>query len=519
MEQWTCLDTGVRSAAQNIALDHLQLDLMNKEKIPITLRFLQFSPHAVLVGYHQCVEQEVRVDFCKEKGIDVNRRVTGGGAIFLDEPQLGWELIIPRHHPKLPKDVDDIYGKICGATVAGLRKLGLEAEFRPRNDIEVDGRKISGTGGTFEQNAFLFQGTLLTDFDVETMIRALMIPIEKLRPKELESVRERVTCLKWELGELPELVDIKNALKQGFSEIFDVQFVDRELTEEESTELERVVPGFESDDWVYGVRRPLEHRQVLMSIHKAPGGLIRVSLVADIPNRRIQAALITGDFFAYPQRLILDLEAMLKDAPMDMKWISSSVREFFDGRDAQIPGVTAQDFADAIDRAIQKVRYYELGIPLEEVNQVFTVIEPFENIVKPPVLLLPYCAKLQGCEYRHLNDCTVCGECTVGEAYEFAAEFGLEPITIVSFEDLMETLARLKEKGVESFIGSCCRAFYEKHFEDFTEAGMPGILVDIDSLTCYDLGREKDAYAGNFESQTHLRLGLLRKVLELKSSG
>ena len=106
-----------------------------------------------------------------------------------------------------------------------MKKLGVDAEFRPRNDIEVKGRKISGTGGSFEGNAFFFQGTLLTDFDVESMIRALRIPLEKLKAKELESAKERVTCLKWELDELPSTEKIKEAIAQGFAEVFDVKIV------------------------------------------------------------------------------------------------------------------------------------------------------------------------------------------------------------------------------------------------------------------------------------------------------
>ncbi|MDP7421878.1 MAG: lipoate--protein ligase family protein, partial [bacterium] len=181
METWTLLDTGVRSAAENSALDDVLLKCRNRDIIPNTLRFLKFSPNAVLVGFHQSTEQEVRIDYCSNNEIDINRRITGGGAIYLDEPQLGWELIASIGHPGIPKKVDDLYEKLCLGTVKGLQKLGVKAEFRPKNDIEVDGRKISGTGGAFEGSAFLFQGTLLTDFDVDTMLRSLRIPIEKLK--------------------------------------------------------------------------------------------------------------------------------------------------------------------------------------------------------------------------------------------------------------------------------------------------------------------------------------------------
>jgi len=71
----------------------------------------------------------------------------------------------------------------------------------------------------------------------------------------------------------------------------------------------------------------------------------------------------------------------------------------------------------------------------------------------------------------------------------------------------------LKRKGVEAFVGSCCEPFYAKHRDDFERIGLHGILVDVDSATCYDLGREEEAYAGRFENQTYLKLGLLERVV------
>ncbi|MDP7266158.1 MAG: DUF116 domain-containing protein [Candidatus Thermoplasmatota archaeon] len=513
METWTLLDTGVRSAAENSALDDVLLKCRNRDIIPNTLRFLKFSPNAVLVGFHQSTEQEVRIDYCSNNEIDINRRITGGGAIYLDEPQLGWELIASIGHPGIPKKVDDLYEKLCLGTVKGLQKLGVKAEFRPKNDIEVDGRKISGTGGAFEGSAFLFQGTLLTDFDVDTMLRSLRIPIEKLKDKELESVRERVTCLKWELGYLPEMDTIKAALVEGFAEVFEVEFRERELTTQEKEMLEEKLEYYRSDKWVYGIRRPIKHRSVLTSVHKAPGGLIRVSLVADIPNRRIQAALITGDFFAYPKRTIFDLEGLLKDASLvksDMEFI---INDFFSNRKIQIPGVKALDFIMAINKAIEKIDYLELGISHANVNRIFTVLHPFADIIDPSVLLLPYCSKLVGCDYRIRKDCDPCGGCSIGSGYELAIDNDMKPITILSFEYLTETLSQMKDEGVSSFIGCCCEAFYVKHIEDFEEAGVPGVIVDIDSETCYDLGKSKEAKLGDFEGQTHLDTELLTQVI------
>lgn len=225
MSTWRLLDTGRLSAAENIALDESLLESKKEGKIPNTIRFLQFFPPAVLIGFHQSKAQEVRVGFCDSTGIDINRRITGGGAIFLDQTQLGWEIICEKQF--FNQGIADVtfFEQLCQPLIDMLRSMGVNAVFRPKNDIEVNGRKISGVGGTEDGGAFLFQGTLLVDFDVHTMLRSLRIPIEKLQDKEIESVKERVTCLQEELGYTPPVEELKSLLKKSFEKMFHITLV------------------------------------------------------------------------------------------------------------------------------------------------------------------------------------------------------------------------------------------------------------------------------------------------------
>ncbi len=80
----------------------------------------------------------------------------------------------------------------------------------------------------------------------------------------------------------------------------------------------------------------------------------------------------------------------------------------------------------------------------------------------------------------------------------------------------MAELRRLKATGTKAFIGCCCQPFFIKHIDDFARAGVPGILLDIDNTTCYELDQAKQAYAGNFTNQTTVNLDLLRAVLDVK---
>ena len=514
METWRLLDTSARSAAENMALDETLLELKAAGRIPHTLRFLQFSQPTVLVGHHQSVEEEVRLDYCRSQGIEINRRLTGGGALYWGRKELGWEIYISKKDPRIPSRIEDLYRRMGEAASSGLRHLGIRAYFRPRNDIEIQGRKISGTGGTELSGAILFQGTVLVDFDVDEMLRALRIPTEKLQDKEIESVKERVTCLNWELGRTPTIRTIKAALAKGFEEAFGIRFENKPMTIEEENILKKKLPYFSSPDYIFKIRDALPRRKTLSSILKAPGGLIRISLAIDSKTQVINQILITGDFFAYPKRAIFDLESLLKNSKASPSSIEGIIQSFFSDKKPRIPGITGDHLVRALDEAIQKMHLLPKGFNEEETHHLFPVLKPFKEVRKPDVLLLPYCAKEVECHYRNLQGCEECGRCTVGDAAQMARSFGMDSVTIQNYEELESTLCHLKASGVRAFIGSCCEPFYGKHRPDFERIGLPGILVDVEQSTCYDLGQEKKAFKGQFENQTHLNLSLLKRVLE-----
>ena len=192
MTEFRLLDRGHLTAAENMALDQIILEEVAAKMSPPTIRFLQFAPPAALVGYHQDVDLEIRSDYCRTRGIDVNRRITGGGAIYFQESALGWELFGVQGEAPFRDSFEAILDRICSVAAAGLSRLGTNARFRPRNDIEIDGRKISGTGGVTISGGFMFQGTVLVKNEVEQFLKALRVPVEKLKKREIESLMERI---------------------------------------------------------------------------------------------------------------------------------------------------------------------------------------------------------------------------------------------------------------------------------------------------------------------------------------
>lgn len=351
MNLWRFLDSKKMTAAGNMAIDRVLLTSRSKGWAPDTLLFLEFNPCA-LVGYHQSVELEVEEAYCREHGIEINRRITGGGAIYMHEGTLGWAIFAGKNTPGIPVELDEMYARMCESVVIGLSGLGVKAKFRPKNDIEVNGRKISGTGGTELAGAFLYHGSLLVDFDVDTMIQCLKLPIKKLEDKQIKSFRQRVTSLREEMGCTPDLQIVKKSMLAGFSEVFNVTFNSGSLNDQESDLFDREINRFQSEEWVRGGRIPAQNSALKISDYKAPGGLIRTSVLLDSNRKRIKSIFITGDFFAYPERVILDLEAFLRNTSSVESDVFENVRLFFKTQSIQIPGVSADDMGEALCQAI-----------------------------------------------------------------------------------------------------------------------------------------------------------------------
>ena len=354
MRTWRVIDTGLRRAAENMAINHAILEAHQEGTTPHTLRFLQFLPSALL-GYHQSAEQELDLDYCRQHGIEIQRRITGGGAIYFDQAQIGWELYVDKQTLGTA-DMGQIARRICEAAAAGIRQVGVEAQFRPRNDIEVQGRKISGTGGASDGDSILYQGTLLVEFDVERMLRVLRVAAEKLTGKAIASARERVVNLKDLLGVAPDFLSVKSALTRAFASAFNVSFDEAvDLNDIEVAKFHHALQTMDTPQWVHRVQRPRSEAPILTSLYKCQGGLMRVAVAVDILRNHIKQVWIIGDFFVNPRRMVVDLEAALKDTPAAQLY--ANVQRFFDAYPAEMLMLTRHDFITAIETALATAEF------------------------------------------------------------------------------------------------------------------------------------------------------------------
>jgi len=344
------IDTGLRPCREQIAFDEALIEGHKAGTTPDTIRFLTFPP-SVLVGRHQAIGQELNLSACRDAGVGIGRRITGGGALYLDEGQFGWELVF--HKSTLGRaDLGELAREICEAAAEGLASLGIEARYRPRNDIEVQGRKISGTGGFFDGDTIFYQGTVLVAMDGARMAGLLNIPAAKLeRHGQRDAARRIVTLTELFDGAPPGTDEVKAALLQGFARRLGIAAESGAITEAEERAAQAIHDDeIGTDAFVYGIDAPAQEAGVLSASHAGTGGTIAAHLRLEGPRQdRIREVLFTGDFFVAPPRIVPDLEAALRGAALGEA--EAIVRAFFARAGAALMSAAPGDFALALNAA------------------------------------------------------------------------------------------------------------------------------------------------------------------------
>ncbi len=237
-KQIRVLETGHNPGAWNMALDEALLMNCVDHDTPI-LRLYGWQPPCVSIGYFQSMEEEVDVPKCSNMGVDVVRRITGGGAV-LHEFELTYTFITKNY----PANILESYELICEPVVSCLNRLGYNAEYVPLNDIVVDNKKVSGNAQTRKNNTLLQHGTILLTVDIEKMFSMLKVASEKIKDKMINDVKARVTGINRSFEE------VASNLKESFAEIFGAQIITYTLSSKERKDTEKfVIEKYSSRRW------------------------------------------------------------------------------------------------------------------------------------------------------------------------------------------------------------------------------------------------------------------------------
>jgi lipoate-protein ligase A len=234
MNAWRLLPIETNNAFMNMAIDEAILNARISGKVPNTLRFYRWQPSAVSFGKNQNPENEIYLDACKQLGVDVVRRISGGGTVYHDfEGEVTYS-VISQIADFGVGDITKVYTKIYEAITDSLRLLGVPADFSSGDakncpNLTVNGKKISGSSQTITRGVVLQHGTILRSVDLSKMFHFL-----KLRnvscTQAVDIAKRKITSIQDELGHriMPET--IVNALAQGFKAILKVQLDEDELT-------------------------------------------------------------------------------------------------------------------------------------------------------------------------------------------------------------------------------------------------------------------------------------------------
>ena len=216
MAEFRYLETGENPPAFNMGLDEAILESVASGAQPPTLRLYAWRPRAVSIGYFQGVRDEVDLDRCAELGVDVVRRLTGGGAVF-HAAELTYSVVVPETHPLVSGDILHSYRTLGAGVVAGLAELGVASEFSGLNDVAAGGKKLSGNAQTRRRGCALQHGTVLLGVDLEAMFSVLLVPDEKLRGKLIGDARQRVSSASDALGREVGYAEAVTAFERGFA--------------------------------------------------------------------------------------------------------------------------------------------------------------------------------------------------------------------------------------------------------------------------------------------------------------
>ncbi|MDZ4195859.1 MAG: lipoate--protein ligase, partial [Candidatus Izemoplasmatales bacterium] len=231
----------------------------------------------VIFGRNQLIENEVNLEFVKENKIQYYRRKSGGGCVFADFSNIMFSFVTP-HFNK-----DFVFDSYLTRVVNILKGLGLNAEFSGRNDILVDGLKVSGNAFYQVNNRSVVHGTMLFDTDMSLLIRSITPSNEKLISKGIDSVRKRVTNLKEHLS-----IDIEEFKQVMKNQIADDQIT---LTSHDMEEIAKIEETYLKEEFIYG-KNP---KYTVIKKGRTEAGTIEIAF--ELKNNVVKNVNILGDYF------------------------------------------------------------------------------------------------------------------------------------------------------------------------------------------------------------------------------
>ena len=331
---------------------------------PPTVFLNVFDSDSITIGVNEDPEQVLDLSFCQENKITFRRRVNGGGPIYAGAGSGFLVFFLPVAHPEVPETTAEAFPKVLGAVAEVFaERYGFPAEYRPLNDIQVDGRKLVPTSLKIEDSVMTFRIVInVKPIDTELAGKAMPMAPEKVRDKPLKDLTSRFTWLEREAGrqiDADELTAFAIAsTKRAFGESGLVR--DR-LSETERGYAEEFRAKLATEHWLYGKSERTRLAGLLepgttigRGREKAMGGMIWATLAARDGN--VCGAIVNGDWHPRPLAAIAWLEDALAGIPAAAGPVREVVEILLARGDVEFAGVSVDDLMVALGKALDDQR-------------------------------------------------------------------------------------------------------------------------------------------------------------------
>jgi lipoate-protein ligase A len=300
---------GITDPRINLAIEEYAVRYLDIEQ---TYLLFYVNQPSIIIGKNQNTFEEINTDYVRDHNIIVVRRLSGGGAVYHDHGNLNFSFIT-----KNEGDNFHNFRKFTEPVVAALHKLGIEAELSGRNDILVQGRKISGNAQFATKGRMFSHGTLMLDSNIENVVHALNVKQDKIQSKGIKSIRSRVANIREFLQQDLSMDSFKQLLLTSIFEP-EASIPRYHLTEHDWKQIHEISQSrYQNWDWNYG-KSPSSNIQ---HAHRFSAGSIDIRL--DVKKGTIQACKIYGDFFGAGD--VQELEVLLEGRRYERKDIEQAL--------------------------------------------------------------------------------------------------------------------------------------------------------------------------------------------------
>jgi len=285
---------GITDPQINLAIEEYILENFGEKDT--YLLFYVNSP-SIIIGRNQNTIEEINTDYVDEQGIKVVRRLSGGGAVYHDEQNLNFSFITKDDGNSFQN-----FAKFTQPVVDALNNIGVPVELQGRNDLAVEGRKISGNAMFSTRGRMFSHGTLMLDSQLEELTKALKVKKIKIESKGIKSIRSRVANIAEYLDNPISMDEFKELILRYIFDVEDVNDVPQYvLTDEDWAKIHEISEKrYQQWEWNYGKSPSFNYQES----KKFPGGLVDVRL--DVKKGIIENCTIFGDFFGLGDVKVLE---------------------------------------------------------------------------------------------------------------------------------------------------------------------------------------------------------------------